>query len=453
MNLVKRLGRIILALCWGALPGKADLLPFPLKANQHGLVYCLENPTIHYDVLLPAGYSTNGPPLPILYTFSPVGGGMVNDLGLQCSQLKVICIGITGMQVGVSWDVLMRECAMVSRDIRRRVLFDPTAEFAAGFSAGGESSYVFSRLRAQHVSGIFTMAGWLGRGAGYPDYQTTDRVLTNLLVARARGDSDGGGWVMTPDSNYLASFSASFHDVFFSGGHELPPANVKSNCLAWLISQRVPAAPGDQTNAVAQADDWRTRIAGGDREIVLRECVRALLDHPRSWMALEAQLVLDDLMLADDEFLKLDVSNLAEGDIAADLFYYLARGAGDSGDWRRYRAALKALTGVTGVSGDRAGDIYDLLQKYGHPAATLQCAVGVNPDQLDIWVSKVSPGLACSLEVCSDLTTLSWKPPLMAVLDANTGWLAQTNAPSESGMQFYRAQTTPMPGTSPPWPP
>jgi hypothetical protein len=32
----------------------------------------------------------------------------------------------------------------VTRDIRERVLFDPTAEFAGGFSGGGECSYMLS---------------------------------------------------------------------------------------------------------------------------------------------------------------------------------------------------------------------------------------------------------------------------------------------------------------------
>jgi hypothetical protein len=73
-------------------------------------------------------------------------------------------VGITGTKNGVPWTKILREIYAVTRDVRQRVLFDPTAEFAGGLSGGGECSYMFSRFRAQHVAGLFEMAGWLGRG-------------------------------------------------------------------------------------------------------------------------------------------------------------------------------------------------------------------------------------------------------------------------------------------------
>jgi hypothetical protein len=455
-------GVIVAAFAWCTFQAFGDLLPFPLSANQQGYVLCLEKPNLVYDIYLPPAYSTNGPALPILYTFNPDGGGMVTSFKPVCSNLNIICVGIMGSQNYGSTAVFMRESAAVTRDIRRRVLFDPTAEFAGGFSGGGLASYVFSRFRAQHVAGAFEMAGWMGRGGGYPTYQTTDRVLTNLLVARAMGLSDGGGWVMVPDSNYLACCGAVFHDEYFGGGHEVPPDSVKSSCLAWLVSQRIPADLNDQSNAGVQASDWRARIAAGDQETVLRECVAALMGHPRSWSALEAQLILDDLMADESSFRSLAVHDLASGDLASDLFYYLARGSGDllsfiplvvnPYDGPRYRSALKALTGITGVNGDRAGDIRALLQKHSYPAPILRCSADAALGQMNLWFSKDTPGLDCFLESRTDLITNSWQQLVLPVVDTSTAWSTKLDFPPDSNSEFYRLRTTPSAGVSPPWP-
>ncbi|NOS72015.1 MAG: hypothetical protein HOP33_19065 [Verrucomicrobia bacterium] len=423
-----------------------------MSANRRGVVRCLEKPVV-YEVFLPSTYSTNGPALPIIYTFSPGGGGMVGDMLLTCSRLKIICVGITGPHNDNGWDIVMRESDAVTRDIRHRVRFDPSAEFAGGFSGGGLVSYGFSRFRAQHVAGVFMMAGWLGRGAGYPTYQTIDRVLTNLLVARARGLSDYGDWVMAPDSNYLASCGAVIHDEYFVGGHEVPSDTVKSNCLVWLLNQRIPAGPNDQVNASVQASDWRTRVAVGEKDAVLRECVLALMSHPRSWIALEAQLVLDDLMLDYDSFRPLAVNDLAAGDFASDLFYYLARGAGDGSDWPRYRSALKSLTGITGANGDRAGDIRNLLLKYTYPAPVLRSATGTNSDRMNLWFSKDTPGLDYFLEGGTNLVTDAWQQLTLPVLDTNTGWSTEFDLASDSERGFFRLRTSPSAGFSPPFPP
>lgn len=448
-------GVIVAAFGWCAFHASAGLLPFPVSAGQRGgYVSCLEKPTIRYDIYLPPAYSTNGPALPILYTFDPGGGGMVSDFQLVCKAQNIICVGIKGSQNYGSTDIWMRECAAVSRDIRQRVLFDPTAEFASGFSGGGLASYVFSRFRAQHLAGVFAMSGWLGRGSGYPSYQTTDRVLTNLLVIRSMGLSDTGRFYnMAPDSNYLASCGAIIHpDQWFAGGHEVPPDSVKSNCLAWLISQRVPSGPNDESNALTQGADWFARIAAGGKETVLRECVVALMSHPRSWSALEAQLVLDDLMLDYDSFRLLAVNDLVQGDFASDLFYYLGRGAGDESDWPRYRSALKALTGITGVNGDRAGDIRNLLLKYSYPAPMLRYLADAAPGRINLWLGKDTPGLDCFLEGRTNLVTDSWLQLVLPVLDTNTVWSAQFDLSPDSTHGFYRLRTSPAAGSSPPWP-
>jgi hypothetical protein len=446
---------LAVALEWWCLQASGALLPFPLLAGQRGYVSCLERTmtnSVVYDVYLPPAYSTNGPALPIVYTFNPGGGGMVSDLLFTSINLNVICVGIIGSQNYGSTDVWMRECAAVSRDIRQRVLFDPTAEFAAGFSGGGLASYVYSRFRAQHVAGVFLMSGWLGRGGGYPTYQSTDRVLTNLLVARAMGLSDGGSWVMGADAAYLAPWAPVIHDEYFTGGHQVPSITVQMDCLAWLISQRIPPGPGDQADAVAQASDWSARIAAGGREAVLRECVAALMNHPRSWIALEAQLVLDDMMLDFDSFRTLGVNNLAAGDFASDLFYFMARGAGDGSDWPRYRCALKALTGINGTNGDRAGDIYNLLVQCSYPAPMLGFSADSTVGQMTAGLCKDTPGLDWALEGRTNGITGAWQQLDPPVTDTNNVWSAQVDWPFNRTSGFYRVRTSPRYAAMTPWP-
>jgi len=66
---VAMVGRLVLLLgCLVMIRPAFALLPFPLSANQRGTVACLEKSAITYDIYLPPGYSTNGPPLPIFYT-------------------------------------------------------------------------------------------------------------------------------------------------------------------------------------------------------------------------------------------------------------------------------------------------------------------------------------------------------------------------------------------------
>ena len=267
---------------------------------------------------------------------------------------------------------------------------------------------------------------------------------------------------MRPDSNYLVSCGAVLYDQYFVGGHEVPPDSVKSNCLAWLVSRRVPPGPSDQSDASDRASDWRARIAAGEQETVLRECVVALTSHPRSWEALEAQLVLDDLMSDESSFRSLAVEDLASGDFASDLFYYLARGAGDLTtlklpaatpiDGSRYRSALKALTGITGVNGDRAGDIRALLQKYSYPAPVLRCAAESVLGRMNLWFTKDTPGLDCFVEGSTDLVSEPWQQLAPTVLDTSTGWSTQIDLAPDSSIGFFRLRTSPSAAVSPPWP-
>jgi hypothetical protein len=429
----------------------SDLRPFPLAANQRGMVTCLETPAIGYDAYLPPTYASEGDPLPILYTMNPNGGGMVGDFRAVCSNLNMIVIGVTGACNCTTWETHLREFFAVSRDVRQRVRFDPTAEFAGGFSGGGESAYVFSRFRAQHVAGLFEMAGWLGRSLGY---YSTDRVQTNLLVARATGTTDtAANFYILRDSNVLASAGAVIRDWYFSGGHSVAPDSLKSAGLSWLLSQRVPAGQSDRSNSAARATDWRARLASGQREPVLRECVRVLMDKPRTWDAYQAQLMMDRLAADEATFRAMDVTGLAEGDFASDLFYYYGRSAALAGDFSRYRSSLKALTGVTGANGDRAGDLRALLLQFGHPAPVLQWSADQSLGQMNLWLIKATPGLDYFLQVQTNFVDGVWQDVPLPTVENNTRWSSDLLLQTEMEGGFYRMRVTPSAGSSPPWPP
>jgi hypothetical protein len=439
-----------------ACPAFADLKPFPLSANQRGTVTCLENPSVSYDIFLPPAYSTNGTPLPILYTLNSGGGGMVSSFQTVCSGFNIITVGILSSKNDSPWNPILRDFYAVTRDIRQRVFFDPTAVFVGGLSGGGENSYIFSRFWTQQVAGVFAMGGWLGRintGPASVTYYSTDRVQTNLLVTRSTGTSDSGAIFYNPfDSNYLASSGAVIKDWSFSGGHVEAPDSVKRSALNWLRTQRIPAGSNDQSNSLVQAADWRSRIASGQTEAVLRECVATLMNQPRTWFALEAQLVMDDLMTNYNSFRSLNVSNLAQGDFASDLFFYYARGAATNGDWQRYACALKALTGIVNTSGDRAGDIQYMLTNFNYSAPLLQMAASQTPGQMNLWLSKDTPGLTYALESRTNLINDVWQSQSASVLDSNTVWSASFGFDPGSESGFYRVGTTPLPGVSPPWP-
>jgi len=417
------------------------------------VVTCLEGtPQVTYDVYLPPGYSATGTPLPILYTMHPNGGGMVGYFSNVCASLHVICIGVVNSANTASADTVFQSFYEISRDVRRRVNFDPTAEFAAGFSGGGDSSYDFARMRAQHMSGVLPLAGWLGRvgGAYEPTYYSTDRVQTNLLVARVTGNSDPDVYYLPYDSNYLVSCGAVIQDWYFSGGHDInSPESVKSAALTWLLNNRIPAGPADQTNAVIQAASWRSRLVAGQTNAVLRECVAALMNQPRTWMALEAELVMDDIAFSATPFRPVVVTNLAQGDFASDLFYWQALGAGDSSITSRYKSFMKMLAAVGGTSGDRAGDIYSLLTRFGYPAPILLCSRDQYPGQAFLAIREDAPGLTYSAQVRTNLATDAWQDIALPYLDTNGLWSAAIEG-QPGGSGCYRVGATPTPGTSPP---
>ena len=420
--------------------------PFPIAAGQRGIVTCRENPAITYDIYLPTNYSADGPPLPILYTCNPSGGGMVDDFLTVCASLQIITVGLMNSRNGDTWDPFHLDVFAVTRDIRQRVLYDPTAEMAAGFSGGGQACYGFARARGQHVAGIFPMGGWMGV-SNYA-YTAQDRVPSGLLVARSTGTSDGGAISYAPgDKSFLlSSCGALVQDWSFAGGHSVAPDDVKTPALTWILSNRTLAGTNERAAALAQALGWRARIGAGERQAVLGEAVNVLMGSCRTWYAYQAQLILDQLM-DDVSFGSLDVANLAHGNSAREQFYDVARGAALNGDWQNYRAAMKALTGVIGADGYRSSDIYALLGLYGYPAPVL--TISHAEGQLGFSLGKDTLGLIYTLQSSPDLSSGSWQDVSCTVAQTATTWSAAVGVPSEAKKGFYRIFTISSAGAVP----
>jgi len=334
---------------------------FNISPGQRATIRCVAHPDIAYDLYLPSSYSSNGNPRPLLWTFHANGNGMVSDFQSVANSLQLIVVGIIESRNGTDWFDNEDVRFAVARDLRRRVNYDPTAVFAAGWSGGAVESFEQTKIMRPHFAGVFSMSGWLENRTG--DF---DRYLTNLVVSRANGNTDtAANFYLQPDGDYLRSYGAVIRDTSFSGGHVISPDAVKLDCLSWMLNNRIPAGPNDRTNAMDQAAAWRSAIQTGDRETVLRECVNSIMTRPRTYQSHYAQIVLDELLDDYQHFRKLTVTNLASGLLAGDFFYHLIFGSASAWETDYYKSCLKAASGVT--ESDRQPDFRALMLQNGVP--------------------------------------------------------------------------------------
>jgi len=411
---------------------------FPLSAGQRGMVACRDLPAISYDAYLPPSYSSDGTPLPIIYTFNPGGGGMVADLQNVCASLQIILIGIINSSNDTTDDVIQRDTYAVARDVRQRLVYDPTAELAGGFSGGAVVAYQFARFRPKHTAGVLAMGGWLE----LPDGALPSETLpAGLLVARTTGNTDSGGnaW-LGHDGLYLGSWNDVVKDWSFTGGHQVAPADIQNAALSWILNTRVKAAANDRATALTQGNSWRARIAAGDRQAVLREAVAVLMSQPRSWFAYQAQLVLDQLM-ADQSFRLLDTANLAQGGLARNVFYYSAWGAALNSDWQNYDSAMKALAGITSADTYLSNEIYALLGLAGYPVPVLRITQAAG--QLGFSINKDTLGLTYTMQTCPNLASGVWQDMPCIPVETNTAWSTNVVPPTGAKNGFYRVRVTP----------
>ena len=350
------------------LPGSEPLPPIPLAPGASGMVTCVDNPNIRYALYLPPAYSPSGRALPILFTFNPGGGGMMSDFRNVAAQLHILVVGVQEPRNLVEFPDYVEGLAAVTRDVRHRVRYDPTAVYAAGFSGGAWVSYDFAKFYRPFVAGVFAIGGWLG-----DQYGPTDRFLPGLLVVRAAGSSDPANNGRAPDLPYLERYGAVERVWRYPGGHVMPTDPVKRECLAWLVDQRTAAGLDDEREARTRADHWASDITQGQSSAVFRDCVKTILERPRTWDAHFAHLVLDALTASFESFRRLDLDGFASGPDATDFFYFRAIGDGRSAkrtrDYGAYYSALRACSHLTRPDLHRHDDIVGVMARHGIPLA------------------------------------------------------------------------------------
>ena len=339
---------------------------YPVAPGTLEQVACTRYPSIIYDIYLPTAYG-QGTDLPILITQSPSGGGMAPDFKSAGEALSCIIIGNRLSKNGLSRAQYDAYSYPMMLDIQERVDFDPTAMYAGGFSGGAWESFEVTQERRQHMAGVLSMGGWMG-----DQYNSHDRYLSGLLVARVTGDSDFGALSQAyQDLFYLNDYGAIVRDWSFVGGHAIGPASVRQDALEWLITNRVYAVEGDADNAEAQAAQWRAELESGNNDgAVFCSCVQVLLDHPRSYLAFEAENIIDSLMADYGTFQFLDLSTMPGGDLVSDYFTYKAHWC-HVDERNRYYSGVRAFRSIPFSIGDRIDYVNSLVNDYPAPLASI----------------------------------------------------------------------------------
>ncbi len=324
-----------------AMPAVASLtntVPLNIEPGEQGKVQCVDAAKYQYDLYLPSSYG-KGKLLPIIYTSSPGGGGMVNAYKAMGEELQVIVVGELAYRNNRSISDIIGSVFAMLRDVRQRIEFDPTAQFTAGMSGGAWQSYSVARWNSTSICGVMAMGGWLGM-----QYEPWFRHGTGLLVARGAGVDDKGSNRMSKrDSTFLSRFNATVKDWSFPGGHVDAPTPVKVEMLQWLLDERTSQDDVAQKSAEAQWAEWNTKCEQGNDGTVFVECVEAVLEHPRTWIAYEAKKIIDRQLQDYSKFQGLSLDGLPTGQYAEDYFGFIAYGSGMAGDADTFHSALKCF--------------------------------------------------------------------------------------------------------------
>jgi hypothetical protein len=410
----------------------AQSCAYPVCPGGRAIVQCLEFTNRSYDIYIPPQYSDTGPALPILYTFHPDGNGMVSQFGGVASELGMIVVGIRESSNEVDWSDFVDVVYAATRDIRKRLRFDPTAEFTTGWSGGGYEAYMHSQILRQEVSGVYAMCSWM------PQYNSTYRYSSNLLVTRGNALADktglNGDWA--PDGTFMDSIGIKHYDTWFPGPHAVAPDTNKLDCLTWLLNHHTPAGTNDESLAAAQAASWRSRLTNGEAQRVFSEAFNTVMTSPRSYLENQAQLIVDQVMTNYETFRTFNITNLATGDYTADYLYFRAYGAAKIGDTNTYFACLKAWTWLTGDSGDREFDIEDVMSTYNVPAPRFICTFTNNTPTF-IYRKDV-PYVFYTLQQSTNLMNNSWTNALNFEVQNPDGTFTQTIPNDGSAAKFFR---------------
>ena len=371
----------------------AAFINYPLKPGDHKKVTCAEFPQYKYDVYLPPQYDHKGKTLlPILYTFSPGGNGMVRHFKKAAGEMGIILIGNLESKNGVNDDKIVGSFHAMMKDIRQRIHYDPNFQMTAGMSGGGWSAYYFARRYASQISGVLAMGAWLGQQYDEDVYWQQD----GLIVARTHGNNDGGAkaWVGR-DAAYLKKFKAVIQDWEFPGGHVAAPYEIQKQALEWMLKNIKKEPAKAQQEAASFKQKSLSYVSSGNVNKALEECVKVLITSPRTWKADAAQRVMDKVLNSSSDKFKTAfkrVGDLPGKNKLLDYFGLKVLGAGQAGDKNiayNYYTCLKNLKG-----GFKRWDISSMWALVCNNSKNLH-----NPDEvIDYLDSKKS--LNINEEIC-----------------------------------------------------
>ena len=302
-------------------------------------------------VLLPQKYDASKP-CPIIYTFSPSGGGMVNAHKPASEVTPSIIIGVTGVKNHAHATESLGEVYAVLWDTLARFNIDPTAQYAAGLSGGAEFSYDVARQYKEQIGGVIASGGWLGL-----KYDPWYVYPKGLLVARSNGISDKGanGWC-AQDMARLNKSGCVVKDWNHPGGHSMaPPENIKL-MMQWLIANK----PFDETADQAQekAAKWNESPYSSAS---ITEMLSVVKTSPRTKLCNLAMLELFKIMKDDDQFCRVSFPLFVSGPELTGFFGHTACGAALAKDARRFHSAVYALDKVCQDKGSKWGGIIGAL--------------------------------------------------------------------------------------------
>ncbi|EDM26085.1 phosphoglycerate kinase [Lentisphaera araneosa HTCC2155] len=330
---------------------QAELLlfaDFPLEPDQRMKVKCLNYPEFQYDVYLPPQYKHDGSVLlPIMYTFSPGGGGMVGHFKKMAQEKGIILIGNLESKNNQSYDLIKNSWYAIQRDIKSRIHFEPGRQFAAGMSGGAATTYVFARRFYSQISGAIPMGGWLGFNTNPNDHWQ----LSGYKVVRTCGNNDKGAKsYIKRDKDILATHNIEIKDLSFNGGHSPAPYPVQINAIDWLLEKR-PLAKDQQAAEkfyLQSASLIHSKLAG----TVLVDSLSIMRNQPYTWTSFRARKLYEEVLYTygtEISKFKNNLSNISMDRLTIDTFGEDMYGAALVGDHQTFWACLTILEQQKGL--------------------------------------------------------------------------------------------------------
>ncbi len=188
---------------------------------------------ISYHVYTPTGFDAQNPP-PLIVSFSPGGSGMqmVNSMRASAEKAGWVLIGCNDLKNKM--DAKGVESKMESEvldDIFAVIPHNSGRIYLGGFSGGALRAYNLCARREERTAGIIAFGGWLGGEA----YSARQDYCKYMAVAIVNGDKDkaANGWI-AQDKSKLEKSRCTVKHFSFPGGHEIAPAAVVDDVIAWL---------------------------------------------------------------------------------------------------------------------------------------------------------------------------------------------------------------------------